>query len=275
MLGPLTAFPQPDLVLTRYPVVLMHGFGALASIRRGGHLHEEAMHLRSHGVLAFAPNVAPYNTVDVRSAKWKKHLQDILAMTGAERLNLVAHSMGGLDARYLISCLGMAPYIESLVTISTPHHGTAIASFMLEQPQRLQEMTAAAANWMGTRSLPDSETDFMKAVEEFTPDLVNDKLNPTVPDHPSVRYWSYAGHAGKGTNVVMNPFLRILNGILYEREGVNDGFVSVESAKWGTFLGMADADHAAQVGIQLVPGSRFNSHEFYTDVVRMLASEGA
>ncbi len=270
----LAAFPQPELIRTRYPVVLMHGFGALAALRRGGHLHEEAMHLRGHGVLAFAPNVAPYNTVRVRSATWKQHLNYILEITGAEKLNLIAQSMGGLDARFLISRLGMAPFIESLVTISTPHHGTAIASFVLEQPQRLREVTAAAANWMGTRALPDSEADFMTAVEEFTPEFVCDGFNPKVADHPNVRYWSYAGHAGKGTDIIMNPFLRILNGILYEREGVNDGFVSVSSAKWGKFLGTVEADHAEQVGIQIVPGSRFNSHEFYADVARKLAAEG-
>ena len=233
------------------------------------------MHLRGHGVLAFAPNVAPYNTVQIRSQSWKEHLERILEITGAERLNLVAHSMGGLDARYLISQLGMAPRIESLVTISTPHHGTAIASFVLSQPQRLQELTATAANWMGTRSLPGAEADFMTAVEEFTAEVVCDEFNTSVPDNPSVRYWSYAGCAGKGTDVIMNPFLRILNGILYEREGVNDGFVSVESAKWGEFKGTIEADHAAQVGIQIVPGSRFDSHEFYAEVVRELAAEGA
>lgn len=271
----LSAFPQPELILTRYPVVLMHGFGTLASIRRGGHLHEEAMHLRGHGVLAFAPNVAPYNTVKVRSATWKQYLETILEETGAERLNLIAQSMGGLDARYLISRLGMGSRIESLVTISTPHHGTSIATFVLEQPQRLRDFAAAIANWMGTKTLPGSEADFIKAVEEFTPEFVCDEFNPNVPDDPSVRYWSYAGSAGKGTDVIMNPFLRFLNGILYEREGCNDGFVSVESAKWGRYLGTVGADHAEQVGIQIVPGSRFRVHEFYTDVVRKLAAEGA
>lgn len=274
-IGQLAPFPQPELILTRYPVVLMHGFGALASIRRGGHLHEEAMYLRERGVLAFAPNVAPYNTVKVRSATWKQYLERVLEETGAERLNLIAQSMGGLDARYLISCLGMAQHVESLVTISTPHHGTSIATFVLEQPQRLRDLAAAVANWMGTKTLPGSEADFTTAVGEFTPEFVCDRFNPSVPDDPSVRYWSYAGLAGKGTGVIMNPFLRFLNGILYEREGFNDGFVSVESAKWGRYLGTVDADHAEQVGIQIVPGSRFRVHEFYADIVRKLAAEGA
>lgn len=270
----LTAFPQPALLKTRYPVVLMHGFGSLASIRRGGHMHEEAMHLRGHGIVAYAPNVAPYNTVSIRTPMWKKRLDVILEETKAEKLNLIAQSMGGLDARYLISRIGMAENVASLVTVSTPHHGTAIADFVLNQPQILREWVAAAANWMGTRTLPEAEADFLTSVIELTHKAVCGDFNPKTPDDPSVRYWSYAGRAGKGTDVAMNPFLRILNGILYEREGVNDGFVSVESAKWGTFLGTIDADHAAEVGLQLVPGGAFKSHDFYTDIVRMLGREG-
>ncbi|NNE69962.1 MAG: hypothetical protein HKN29_06310, partial [Rhodothermales bacterium] len=45
-------YPQPPVIPVRHPVVMMHGFGLLASLRRGGHLHREAMFLRSHGVLA-------------------------------------------------------------------------------------------------------------------------------------------------------------------------------------------------------------------------------
>jgi triacylglycerol lipase len=273
-LARLTTFPQPPLIRTHYPVVLMHGFGSLASLRRHGHLHDEAMHLRGHGVIAYAPNVTPYNTVTVRSVMWKKCLQAVLDETGADRLNLIAQSMGGLDARYLISHLGMAKHVASLITVSTPHHGSSIAEFVMEQPQVIQEWTAAIANWLGTNTLPDSESDFATAVAELTPDFLARQFNPTTPDDPTVRYWSYAGASGKGTDMMMNPFLRVLNGILYEREGLNDGFVSIDSARWGTYLGQIDADHAEQVGIRIIPGSRFDSHAFYVDVTRMLAGEG-
>jgi triacylglycerol lipase len=270
----LTTFPQPELIRTRYPVVLLHGFGSLASIRRHGHLHDEAMHLRGHGVLAYAPNVVPYNTVTVRSKKWKQCLQEILKETKADKLNIIAQSMGGLDARYLISRLGMAPHVASLVTISTPHHGSTLAEFVLRQPQVVQEWTAAIANWMGTNSIPDSESDFATAVAELTPHFVMNKFNPMTPDDPTVRYWSYAGCSGKDADSAMNPFLRVLNGIVYEREGPNDGFVSVESAKWGEFLGTINADHAEQVGIRIIPGGKFDSHAFYSGVAKMLSDEG-
>lgn len=270
----LDPFPQPALIKHRYPIVLMHGFGLFASMRRGGHLHLEAMNLRSHGVLAYAPNVAAYNTVAVRSEMWKRRLEHILDESGAERLNLVAQSMGGLDARYLVAEHGLHNVIASVTTVSTPHRGSGVASFVLERPEIVRQWLAGVFNWMGSKSLKDATSDFLTSVAELTPDHICDKFNPFVPNHPSVRYFSYAGVAGKGTDVPVNPFLEVLNRLLYSREGLNDGFVSVESAKWGDFLGTVDADHVQEVGLTLLARSDFDSNAFYRDVVKRLADEG-
>lgn len=270
----LDPFPQPPVIQLRHPVVLLHGFGMMAGFRRNGHLHEEAMNLRGHGVLAYAPNVAPYNTVPVRAALWKERFERILNETGAEKLNLVAHSMGGLDARHLISRLGFHAPIASLTTVSTPHRGTYAASLLMQQPERLRSFIAGIADWMGALVLEDGTADFLQAVAELTPEHVTETFNPATPDHPSVRYWSYAGRAGKGTNVSISPFFRVMNHLLYEREGVNDGYVSVESARWDTFLGTVDADHARQVGLSPRLGDATQSNAFYRSVARMLADEG-
>lgn len=270
----LDPFPQPPLIRLRHPIVLMHGFGLIASVRRGGHLHQEAMNLRSQGVLAYAPNVAAYNTVAFRAKMWKNRLEHILDETGAERVNLVAQSMGGLDARYLISTLELHSIVASLVTVSAPHRGSGVASLVLEQPELIRGGLASIFNWMGAKSLEDATSDFLTSVGELTPEYVCDSFNPMVPDHPSVRYYSYAGAAGKGTDIPVSPFLEVLNRPLYRREGLNDGFVSVESAKWGEFLGTIDADHVQQVGLNFLKSGRFDSNTFYTDVARHLADEG-
>lgn len=270
----LAPFPEPHVIRVRYPVVLMHGFGLFASMRRGGHLHQEALNLRSHGVLAYAPNVTAYNTVAVRSEMWKRRLEQIIAESGAERVNLIAQSMGGLDGRYLIAQHGMHSSIASLVTISSPHRGSSVASLVLERPERVRHWLAGIFNWIGDSALEDATSDFLTSVAELTPEHLRETFNPAVPDHPSVRYFSYAGVAGRGTDVPINPFLEFLNRPLYAREGPNDGFVSVESAKWGEFLGTVDADHIQQVGLSFLSRSDFDSNAFYRDIVRHLADEG-
>ena len=270
----LEPFPQPPLVRTRYPVVMMHGFGMLASLRRKGHLHAEAMHLRLHGVLAYAPNVAPYNTVVARSAMWEKRLEHVLKETGAAKLNLIAHSMGGLDARHLISQKGLHNAVASLTTISTPHRGSRVANIMLKQPALLRETAADLINWFGATTLAESTSDVLKALSELTPKHLETSFNPENPDHPDVRYWSYAGAAGQGTDVPVNPFLRLLNRALYKREGPNDGFVSVQSARWGHFMRTVPADHAQQVGLRNLASGPFDANAFYLSIARHLGEEG-
>ena len=204
-------FPLPTVIPLRYPVVLMHGMGAIAGIRRGGHLRDVAALLRTRGVWAYAPNVSPYNTVGSRCHSWKERLQHVLAETGASKLNLVAHSMGGLDARHLISNHDFQHHIASLTTISTPHQGSSLANFILEQPDRVKNVITDFANWVGTSIVVGGEADFKRAITELTPDNIRSTFNPANPDHPDVKYWSYCGAAGKGTDCAVNPFLRIFN----------------------------------------------------------------
>ena len=272
-LAGLEPFPQPAFIRTRHPVVLMHGFGLLAFLAKGGHLHEEAMHLRLHGIAAFAPNVTPYHVIPQRAAMWKDRIEVILSQTSAEKVNLIAHSMGGLDARYLISALGMADRVASLNTISTPHRGSSLALMALKQPERLRELVRNAANWVG-ENVMEVEADFHAALESLTPRAVTTGFNREVPDVDGVYYSSWAGSAGKGALNSINPLFRPFNTWLYSREGVNDGIVSVTSATWGDFRGQIEADHLQQVGIDVLAGSSFSSKSFLLNLVTDLAERG-
>jgi len=269
----LEPFPQPAFMKTRHPVVLMHGFGLLAFLARGGHLHEEAMHLRLHGLAAFAPNVTPYHVIPQRAAMWKERIEVILGQTGAEKVNLIAHSMGGLDARYLIAKLDMADRVASLTTISTPHRGSSLALMALKQPERLRELVRNAANWVG-ENVMEVEADFHAAVESLTPRAVTNDFNRDVQDVDGVYYASWAGSAGKGALNSINPVFRPFNAWLYSREGINDGIVSVASATWGEFRGEMEADHLQQVGIDVLAGSSFSSKEFMIMLAADLAERG-
>jgi triacylglycerol lipase len=270
----LDPFPLPEYVPLRYPIVLMHGFGILAGMRRGGHLYAAASHLRMHGVAAFAPNVSPYNTVEFRMGMWRRRIQHVLRATGRAKVNLVAHSMGGLDARYLVSVEGFHRYVASLTTIATPHHGTSIAGLVLSQPDVVREALADLADWIGARAILDGEADFRTAIRQLTPEYVQHRFNEQVKDHPNVKYWSFGGVAGKGTRVPINPVLRLGNSHIYSIEGRNDGLVSAESSRWGQWRGIVEADHALQVGLSITPATHFDSRAFFLGIARFLSSEG-
>ena len=63
------------------------------------------------------------------------------------------------------------------------------------------------------------------------------------------------------------------NRILYGLGGLNDGLVTVESARWGRFLGTVDADHARQIGLRLTP-SAFDSRAFFLAIAQHLRDRG-
>jgi triacylglycerol lipase len=270
----LKPFPQPAIIPTEQPIVMMHGFGIGASFRRGGHLHDEAMHLRSRGVRAVAPNVSPYNTVQARCDMWEDRLEGVLDETGADRLSIIAHSMGGLDARSLISTRGWHDTVDVLVTVATPHRGSPIASLTLDQPEAVRKWLVEMADWVGTHILEDGSADIRKALHELTPEYVTQTFNEEVPNHPDVEYWSFGCQAGDGTDIPIDPIFRYLNSYLYEREGVNDGIVSVRSARWGEYLGTVDADHARQVGIRSRLAAEFDANAFYASIAQRLADRG-
>src|SRR3954463_8353189 len=111
----------------RLPVVLAHGFLGFDEIELGSrkHLYFRGIgeHLERMGARGYSPRVPPASSVAARAQR----LADLIRALPEPRVNIVAHSMGGLDARYAISRLGLAPRVASLTTIGTPHQGTPLA----------------------------------------------------------------------------------------------------------------------------------------------------
>ncbi|MFH9135611.1 esterase/lipase family protein [Streptomyces sp. NPDC017524] len=106
------------------PVVLLHGFidnrSVFVVLRRAltrhGHRHLEAL------------NYSPL-TRDIRTAAelLGRHVEEVCARTGHSRVDVVGHSLGGLIARYYVQRLGGDRRVRTLVTLGTPHGGTAVA----------------------------------------------------------------------------------------------------------------------------------------------------
>ena len=268
----LEPLPQPPLRPTRYPVVLMHGFGALANLMQGGVLHEEAMYLRGRGVQAYAPHVNPYDTIAVRAEAWAARLERVQEETGAERVNLVGFSSGGLDARHLAHALGWADRTASLVTVSTPHRGTALVSFVLDQPERRRAWALGVMDFVGRAAYEAAPPHSEDALAELTPEAVMARF----PDEgliPGAWCASFASRAGKGATAPMYPPLVVPNRILYGLAGPNDGIVPTASMWWGERLGLLEADHARQIGLRLTPGA-FDSKAFFEGICERLRERG-
>lgn len=227
--------------MVRPTLVLLYGF--LGFSRRGPIEYfrgvEQAL-CQAH-IVPLIPEVPPTGTVVERA----EAIASQLFCSDAPSFALVAHSMGGLDARHLITFLDPDRRVKSLLTVATPHRGTPVATWLLES----RGLIPAWIRHMGRPGLG-----------ELTPEA---RAATPIPDRSDVTYSSYAGY--RPLNELpfwLRPFGRIV-------PANSDGLVQVDSAKWGRFRGIIYTDHFELVGWSLaLPNSRtarpFDHLRFWT-----------
>lgn len=185
-------------------------------------------HLQLAGNRVFVPCLSPTAGVEERA----RQLKDFLRRTCPyERVHIVAHSMGGLDARYMISRMGMAGNVATLTTLGTPHRGTAFADWGVSKVEWLVRPTLNLLN------MPHDAFYDLTAVRCR-------QFNAATPDAPGVRYFSvaarYDGRCGR-------PEWILPHSIVHAAEGPNDGVVSLASARYGEDFEIWPGDHMTLV----------------------------
>ncbi|MEX2456093.1 MAG: alpha/beta fold hydrolase, partial [Balneolaceae bacterium] len=261
----LLDFPQPEIIPLKYPVFLCHGYGGIAGLIRPSPLHVPCMVLRSYGIHAFAPNIVPYARISTRAELWAEKIEQIKQQYGYEKVNVVGHSMGGLDIRYAISNLKIGSSVASYTSIATPHQGTTLAELVLNTPEVLREKLGDMFDWFGESIFPQTKSDAVAAVEQLTREYVTKEFNPNNPDDENIDYFSFSAAVGKGTKQPLNPIYRYQNHHIFSHEGVNDSFVSVESAKWGSHLQTAPISHMEQLDLQVNKERKKYVNQFWLD----------
>jgi triacylglycerol lipase len=211
------------------PIVLVHGLCGFDRIVAGRRTVKDYFpgirsYLEASGNVVLVPRVSPTASVATRAGELKAYL---LSHLGRRPVHLIAHSMGGLDARYMISRLGMEQQVLSLTTIGTPHRGTTFADFGVARLTRWLRPAFRAAG------LPED------AFFDLTTERCR-RFNETVLDAPGVRYTAVAGICEKPW---LGGMWALPSHIVGRAEGPNDGVVSVASATWGWRTDCWDGDH--------------------------------
>jgi triacylglycerol lipase len=185
--------------------------------------------------------VHPTSSIELRARQLRAQiLSQLRAMKKPkERVIIIAHSMGGLDARYMISKLEMADRVAALVTISTPHRGSPYADWVLKNlGKRMGGLKLVKLLHLDLQAIRDLTTE---ACKEF---------NEEIEDSPDVRYFSVSG-ARPWHRIA--PIFMHSHKIVSKIDGANDGIVSVKSAKWGEHLGTWPADHLHMINRRFRP----------------------
>lgn len=128
----------------RDPVVLVHGYGGsivgdVSSYINWLYIYEK---LQSEGFDVHKISLSDAGLQDVKksAAELASFVDDVLGKTGAPKVDIVCHSEGGLVARYYTKNLGGADKVDDLVTISTPHRGTTVATIGPGEAARQMEV---------------------------------------------------------------------------------------------------------------------------------------
>jgi triacylglycerol lipase len=243
---------------TRHPIVLAHGYLGFASVGVSRARREYFVGVRDRlealGYTVHLARLSPTASINVRAAQLARQIEAIRA----ERVNIIAHSMGGLDARYAIAHLGLGPRVASLTTIGTPHRGTPLADtsalFIGDWPNLRKVLHRVGANVDGLYDLTT------RKMEEF---------NRLVPDATGVVYSSVVGTVTSLAGPI-NALLSPGHAYLARLVGPNDGMVPAQSQKWGEVVGEIDADHWEQIGWS----RRFDARTFYAVIAEHLATWG-
>ncbi len=240
----------------RHPVVLAHGLLGFDEIRIGrartDYFRGIPERLEREGCAVHRCRVAKTASIAARAADLAAFVNEI----DARRVNVVAHSMGGLDARYALAKLGLRTKVASLVTVGTPHRGTPLADLGAGRPARARVLGALGRIGMNVDAFHDLTTARM---QEF---------NRAVEDARGVHYASVVGAPSRRREV--SPILVPTFLWLADAAGGNDGMVPAGSQRWGEVLWEIGADHFAQIGWS----HRFDAAAFYAELLRELRGRG-
>jgi triacylglycerol lipase len=219
---------------------------------------DSAIAARGHRVIV--TRVHPTGGVERRARELK---DSIIAQLGdsKDRCVILAHSLGGLDARYMLAKLDMADRVAALVTITTPHRGSPYADWCLKNlGKRLGGLRLMKMLGLDVQAITDLTID---GCCEF-----NDKI----ANVPGVRYFSIS--AARPWNRIP-PFAIHSHRVITAVEGDNDGLVSVKSSTWAEHLGVWPADHWHTINHRLVLELREKTGDISPYYVKLLDTIGA
>ena len=261
---------------TRYPILFVHGvfFRDFEHLNYWGRIPGE---LEKNGAVCYYGNHNSAAAVKDSAVELRERIREIVEKTGCERVNIIAHSKGGLDSRCAISLEGMGPYVASLTTINTPHRGCEFADYLLSKiPKTQQQMVARTYNAAAAK-LGDIDPDFLAAVYDLTHAKCMER-NEQVQDSPLVYYQSFGS---KLTKAVSGRFpLNFTHPLVKYFDGANDGLVGEASFPWGdhyqflTNTKKRGISHADMIDLnrENIPG--FDVREFYVQLVADLKKKG-
>ena len=266
-----------EVCKTKYPLLLVHGifFRDFELLNYWGRIPDE---LIKNGATIYYGNHSSSLSVKDSAEELASRITEIVEKTGCEKVNIIAHSKGGLDSRYAISNLGMDKYVASLSMINTPNHGCVFAEYLLNKvPEGMKNKIASGYNF-SLKKLGDKDPDFIAGVSDLTFSRV-EELNKDMKQSNSVYYKTYGSVLKKATSGRFP--LNLTNNFVKLFDSKNDGLVGIESfpIENSEFTLIESPyrrgiSHGDVIDLNRENIKGFDVREFYVNLVKELKNKG-
>lgn len=268
----ISVLPAPAWALgytqTKYPIVLVHGIFGFDNIGPIEYFYGIPSSLRSGGANVFVSQVSAANTNEVRGEQLLTYVKQVLAATGATKVNLIGHSQGSPTARYVASV--RPDLVASVTSVGGVNKGSAVADVLIHvaPPGGLSSSVIASVgnglaklvNWLSgspnlSQNLMGAETSLstagsLKFNVAHPEGIPTSSCGEGAYQVHGVSYFSWSGGSAY-TNVfdIVDPFL-VLTSLAFGGAS-NDGLVSSCSSHLGRVIrdnyGMNHLDEVNQV----------------------------
>ncbi len=237
---------------TKYPIVLEHGLGGFDELF-GVYSYWFGIvgELEDGGATVFTTTVSQLNSTEARGEQLIDQIETIVALTGKPKVNLIGHSHGGLDVRYVAAV--RPDLVASVSSVATPHKGAALADYLRAHVQGgsfTEDVLAYFANSLGTviglltgHSNPQDAVAALDALTSAGLATFNAHYPQGVPTTAcgsgaavvnGIRYYSWSGTGVLTNGLDVSDGSLALSSFFYPE--ANDGLVGRCSSHLGTVI---------------------------------------
>ena len=256
---------------TAYPIILVHGI-AVKDFKKFKAFGRIERNLRAQGFCVYTAKTDGFGTIEHNAETLKIEILNILKTEGAEKVNIIAHSKGGLDSKYMITQLDMGEKVASLTTLCTPHKGSKIADNILKLPKFMIKFLAFWINFW-YKIFGDKKPDALTVCKQLK--TVTDDEIAAVNGIDGVYCQSYSTTLRRSRD----DFLMGIP-LIFSRKfegGQSDGLVAPASAEFAEYRGDCIDDsvsHSEIIGYSANKKKRKKVYVFYIELCNLLASLG-
>lgn len=256
---------------TKHPIVLVHGI-VVKDFKRFKCFGKIEKVLKEQGFTVYTATTDGFGTIENNAVQLKKYIEMVKKEENVQKVNIIAHSKGGLDSKYMILNLEMEDSVASLTTLCTPHKGSPIATKLLKLPKWLLKFISFWINFW-YKIFGDESPNSLEVCKQLQ--RVENIEDECLKISDKVYCQSYSSKMNKSTDDFLMGIPHAIS--MYFEHVETDGLVPVDSCVFGEYKGYAIDDsisHSEIIDFMVKHKKKEKVYKFYIKVCEELVNLG-